>query len=202
MAFRTGAVMKVQSTSVPQPFWGSWISAVVTGSLAGSNTSPVTLTLGTACNAGNDASQLFIPGDPVWLIDPTGVNGEACRISGISGNNITLGPQNDNGNFVTRNPHVAGAYGTGTFILLGIDVNNLFIQFEDGSTGQWLYLGNQYNFTAAFKRIVKLSKVTTNTMPFNFNATENFFGSPIRISELWALGTSVGDLYNISLGIL
>ena len=202
MSFRTGAVTKVASTSVPQPFWGSWITAVTVGSLAGANTRPITLTLGTACNAGNDATQLFIPGDPVWLIDPNGTNGEACLISGISGNNITLGPQNDDKNYVTRNPHVAGAYGTGTFILLNIDVNNFFIQFEDGATGQWLYLGNQYNFTAAFKRIVKLSKVALNSQPFNFNATENFYGSPFRVSELWILGTNTSDTYSVSLGIL
>lgn len=202
MAFRTGAVMSVQSTSVPQPFWGSWISAIVTGSLRGANVQPITLTLGTQTSAGQDASNLFIPGDPVWLIDPNGANAEACRIQGISGNNVTLGPQNDYGNYVTRFPHVAGAFGTGTFISLGIDANNLFIQYEDGATGQWLYLGNQWNMTATFKRIVKLSKVTAASQPFNFNATENFFGSPFRLSELWILGTSVADLYNVSLGIL
>jgi hypothetical protein len=202
MAFRTGGTMKVQSTTVPQPFWGSWISAVVVGSLTGPNTSPLTLTLGTACNAGNDATQLFGPGDPVWLIDPNGGNAEACRIQSVNANNVVLGPQNDAGNFVTRLPHVAGAYGTGSFIILNSDVNNFFLQFEDGATGQWLYLGNAINMTAVFRRIVKLSKVAANSQPFNFNASENFFGSPFRISELWILGTTVGDLYNASLGVL
>jgi hypothetical protein len=212
VAFRTSATMSVQSTSTPQPFWGSWIASVVSGSLASPAGSPLTLTLGTACAAGNDATQLFQPNDPVWLIDPNGGNAEMCRIQGVGAgsggqqaggaNNITLGIQNDYGNYVTRNPHVAGAFGTGTFIAYGGDVNNILLVYEDGGTGPWLYLGNQYNFTAAYRRIVKLPSASSGTQPSFFNATENFFGAPFRVSELWVFGSNAGDEYVPSLGIL
>jgi hypothetical protein len=203
MAFRTGALTSVQSTTVAQPFWGSWITAVVSGTLASATTSPITLTLGTATTSGNDATNLFQPGDPVWLIDPTtGFHAEACRIQSIATNNVTLGPQNDSGNYVTRFPHVAGVYGTGTFILLNSDINNFFFQYEDGGTGPFIYLGNRYNFSPTSGRITKLAKVAALSQPFYFNATENFFGSPFRVSELWILGSNVGDTYTPSLGVL
>lgn len=212
MSFRTGPVMKLQSTTQAQPLVGSWITAVVVGSLTGPNTSPVTVTLGTEGNAGNDATQIFQVGDPILLTDPNGANIENCVIQGVGAgtgnqqaggaNNIKIGVQNDNGNFATRFPHVVGAFGTGTFVSLAVQVNNFFVQYEDGGTGPFMYLGSAWNMTTVFRRIVKLAKVAAGTMPFNFSATETFFGAPINISEIWALAGTVGDLYDYSLGIL
>src|SRR4029077_11537680 len=90
-------------------------------------------------------------------------------------------------------------FGTGTFIMLNIDANNLYLQFEDGATGQWLYIGNAFNFTATSHRVVKLSKVPANSQPIEWRSTENFYGSPFRVSELWSLGTT-GDTYCITAG--
>lgn len=197
MAFRTAALMKLAGV-VPQPYIGSWITA---GAVTAPSKVPLSITLGTACSTGNDATQLFLPGDPVLLIDPAGTNGENCRIQSISANTVTLGPQNDDQNWVIRNPHVAGAFGTGTFIALAIDVNNIYFQTEDGNTGNWFYLGNQFNFTAAFKRINKLAKVTALTQPYSYSASENYFGNPFRTSELWVLGTA-GDQWTPNLGVV
>jgi hypothetical protein len=198
MAFETAALMKLAG-AVPQPLIGSWITAGV--GITTPSRQPLTLTLGNACSAGNDAAQLFGLGDPVLLIDPNGANGENCRISAVSGNTVTLGPQNDDQNWVTRYPHVAGAFATGTFISLGIDVNNVYVQTEDGNTGAWFYIGSQYNFTAAFGRISKLAKVVAGVQPYSYSASENFFGAPFRASELWVLGTA-GDQWTPTLGVL
>ena len=55
--------------------------------------------------------------------------------------------------------------------------------------------------TATFRRIVKLAKSATGSMPFNFGATENYFGNPFVMSELWVYGTAT-DLYNVSFAIV
>jgi len=185
--------------ATPQPLLGSWIASGA--GITAPSKQPLVLTLGTACASGNDATQLFGYGDPVLLIDPNGANGENCRIQSVSSNTVTLGPQNDDQNWVTRNPHVAGAFGTGTFIMLAIDVNNIYLQTEDANAGAWFYIGNQYNFTAAFKRISKLAKVASGVQPYSYSASENFFGAPFRTSELWVLGTS-GDQWTPTLGVL
>jgi len=191
MALRTSAVLSVQSTTVPQPLLGSWITAGI-GAPA---TRPITLT------PGNDATNLFHPGDPAWIIDPNGANAEAVLISGVSGNTVTLGPQSSmdalgGANPVTRSTHVSGAFGVGSFILLNFDVNNVYVSFEDGATGAWLYLGNAINMTATYRRFAKLAKVAAGTQPQAYGAAESSPGNPFRTSEFWVLGTNVGDLYN------
>lgn len=201
MALRTGATSKVMSTVIPQPLIGSWISAT-NSPLNAKSRVPITVTLGTVSSVGNDATNFFAGGDQVLLIDPSGQNAENCRVQSVAGNTLTLGVQNDDGNFVIRNPHIAGAFGTGTFIALATDVNNVYVTFEDGSTGLWLYLGNQFNMTATFRRFGKLAQTPANTQPVAFNASENFYGAPFRVSEWWVLGTTVNDLYNYSMGIL
>ena len=50
MPFRSFGVFKLQSSTVPQPLVGSWITA----GIGGPSNAPLTLTLGTAMNAGND----------------------------------------------------------------------------------------------------------------------------------------------------
>lgn len=202
MAFRTSAVLSVQSTTVAQPLLGSWITA---GIGAPSN-HPITLTLGTATSSGNDATNLFRPGDPVWLVNADGSGAEAVAISGVSGNTVTLGPQTTmdaigGPNPVTRFAHASGAFGTGTFIALSWDANNVYVTYEDGATGAWLYLGNAYNMTATYRRIAKLAKVTGGTQPQSYSASMASPGNPFRVSEMWVLGTSVGDLYNVSLRV-
>jgi hypothetical protein len=205
MAFRTAATAKVQSTTQAQPWIGSWITAS-SAPMNGPTTAPITLTLGTADDGPNtDALDFFNVGDPVLIINPTGTNAEKCRIASIpsgGGDTVILGPQNDYGNYYTRFAHPVGAFGTGAFIALALPVNNIAITFEDGATGQWLYLGNQWNMTALYRRFWKLAKVAANSIPTYFSATETFFGAPFDTSELWALGTNVGDLFTVSFNVL
>lgn len=202
MAFRTLPQMKLQSTTVAQPLAGSWISA----GIGGPSNVPLTLTLGTASSATgyNDANAIFAAGDPVFLINPDGSGGENARIQSVSGNTVTLGCQNDSGggfaNPVTRNTHISGAYGTGTFIALAWDVNNIFVQFETVTASHLMYLGAQYNMSSTFKRIAILA--ATSAVPYaSYTATETSAGNPFRTSELWALGSNTGDIYNVSFGI-
>lgn len=192
MAFRTVALMHIQSTSVAQPLIGSFITAGLSGPVS----QPVNVTLGTMVGSDSvpyDAEAIFRVGDPVWLVDPDGSDGEPARISGLpGGNQVTLGPQQGSPrgvvNPVTLNTHASGAFGTGTFILLHQMVNNIFVQLEDGTSGTWAYIGDAWNFTATYRRIAKLAKVASAAMPYNYNASETTGGNPFLTSELWILG--------------
>lgn len=202
MAFRTFPRFLLQSTTVAQPLVGSYITAGI-GAPA---TRPITLTLGTAVSAAGieDANGIFTSGDWAWLIDPDGTNPEPVRIQSVSGNTVMLGPQTSMTSSgvsspVTIHPHISGGFGTGTFIALAIDVNNLTVTYEDGATGQWMYIGSQFNFSASIHRIYKLAKVSSNAQPNYWVATGYSGGLPLRTSDLWALGTNAGsDYYNVS----
>jgi hypothetical protein len=130
----------------------------------------------------------------VWLIDPNGSHGEPAMIQSVNGvaNQVTLGLQTTGGiagnNPVTTYPHVAGAFGTGTFIALALDVNNTLVQLEDGTGSTFAYIGVAYNMTATYRRIFKLPKVGSGSNPFYWDASESFGGNPFRLSELWILG--------------
>jgi hypothetical protein len=204
MAFRTfGSTFAVASTVIPQPLVGSWVTA----GLDGPAKNPITLTLGTATSSGNDAANIFRPGDQAWLINAGGTNPEPVLISSVLNNTLILGQQNVGAvvggiNPVTIYQHASGGIGTGTFILLQMNFNNIYVTLEDGATGQWLYLGNAWNMTATSHRISKLAKVAANVMPYFYSASESSPANPFSSSELWTLGTTVADTYNVSLCVV
>jgi len=206
MAFRSTSPVKTQSTTIAQPLIGSWITATSSPMDGKATIAPITLTLGTADDGPNtDARDFFNVGDQVLIINPDGTNAEKCRIQSIPANTsdtVVLGVQNDFGSYVTRFSHPVGAFGTGAFISLSLNVNNIAVTYEDGASGQWLYLGNQWNMTATYKRFWKLAKVAANTQPTYFAATENFFGAPFDTSEIWVLGSATSDLYTPSCNVL
>lgn len=188
---------QIQSTTVAQPLIGSWITA----GIGGPSNQPLTLTLGSACaGSGFSDSQVFIPGSQALLIDPNGSNAEIVTVqsivAGANVNQIVLGPRTGGGlssgydNPVTLNKHVSGGFGTGTFILLHVEFNSVYVQPEDGNSGTYLYIGNQFNMTPTYKRIVKLAKVTSGSQPNDWSNTENSPGNPFISSELWVLGGS------------
>jgi hypothetical protein len=168
---------------------------------------PITLTLGTALTAGNDAS-MFVIGEPVWLIDPPGATphyAETAIISAISGNTVTLGNQTDMSaqggpNPVTRYPHYVGALGTGTFILPKQMANSYTVDLEDGGTGIFLYIGCSPLMTATAYRIAKLAKTTTGTQPQSYSPTFYGPGNPYDLAELFVIGTAA-DTYNLTVQV-
>jgi hypothetical protein len=203
VAYRSSGVFKVAATNTPQPMFGSWITAVSpTGSLAGPTSAPIVLTLGTAQNSGNDAAQIFVPNEDVWLIDPNGANAEQCHVQSISANTLTLGQKHATNlsglQPVTENAHAVGAIGTGTFIMPKQMVNNFLIDLEDGGSGTFFYLGNRYNMTNVLWRIYKLAKTTSGVQPQFYNPTMYSPGNPFDISELFIYGTQ-NDLWNVTL---
>jgi len=212
MAFRTSGIFKIAATNTPQPLFGSWVTAVSPANgLNSSAGAPLVLTLGTAQNSGNDASQIFNPGEDAWLVDPSltnkgGVNGEAVHIAAVSGNTVTLGPKTLSPTYghsvrpFTENPHVAGALGTGSFIIPKQLLNNFLVDLEDGGTGTFLYLGNSMLMTSVLWRFYKLAKVASGTQPQFYTAGMFSMGNSFDISELWVVGTS-GDQYCVSINV-
>jgi hypothetical protein len=215
MAYRTSGVFVLGSSTIPQPLFGSWVTAVspANGFATGSG-APLTLTLGTAQNAGHDAIQIFQQGEQAWLVDPSssnkgGVHGEVVTIASIvsptSNNQVVLGPKTNVSsggisNMFTENPHVAGAIGTGSWLIPKQLINNFLVQYEDNGAGPFLYLGNSMNMTAVLYRFFKMASVSLNSQPAFYDASMTSPGNPYDVSELWVLGTS-GDLYDVSLNI-
>jgi hypothetical protein len=196
MAFRTFSVMAAQSSTVPQPLIGSWITA----GIGAASANPFTVTLGAQTVSPNvDATSIFNFGDHALLVDPAGTNVEDVMISSVLNNTVTIGVQNQT-SVATRFAHASGIFGTGCFIILHSLVNSLYLQMQDGSTGPD-YLGNAFNMTAIFRRIVKMKGIASGAQPIDYTATLNFFGNPIDISELWLLGVAT-DQYNASLSIV
>lgn len=199
MALLTFPRFSVQSTSVAQPLIGSFITA---GIGAPSNV-PLTITLGNLTaglggGSGQYDAQVFIPGSQALLMDPGGSNVEIVTVASLiagSPNQITLGPKTVGaGNPVTEKSHVSGAFGTGTWILLHVEFNSVYVQPEDGNAGTYLYIGNQFNMTAVYKRAVKLAKVTSGSQPNDWSNTENSPGNPFVSSEFWILGGTGNNL--------
>jgi len=204
---RTFPLLHVQSTTVAQPLAGTWITA---GIGAPSNY-PLTLTLGSAAaGSGYNDSLIFQPGDPVLLIEPNGTNFEIATVGSIGGiaNTLTLIPGNGapagNTNPVTQFKHTSGAFGTGTFIMLGIDANSVFVQPADNNAGTYMYFGTAYNMTATFRCIMELPKVATGQNPYFFSSSILPGINPIRANELWVLGGSgnSSDAYRLSYSVL
>lgn len=212
MAFRTSGLFTIATTNTPQPLFGSWVTAVAPASgFAQAAGAPLTLTLGTAQASGNDGSQIFTAGEQAWLVDPSGtnkggVNGETVTIAKVSGNTLILGPKTSvpsnglPGPVFTENPHAVGGIGVGSYIIPKQMLNNLLIDFEDGGTGNFLYLGNSSLMTAVLYRFYKLAKVAANTQPYFYQASMTSPGNPYDLSELYVYGTS-GDEYCVSINV-
>src|ERR1700692_1795715 len=122
MSFRTFAALAIQSSTVPMPLVGSWITA----NIDGPTDIPITITLGTASVSGNDAAQLFRAGEEAWLINVDGSGAESVIVGAVSANTLTLNPKHlatrdSSVSPVTQYSHIGGAFGTGTFIAPNID---------------------------------------------------------------------------------
>lgn len=207
-----GSTFEVQSTTVAQPLVGSWVTA----GLSNPSDSALTLTLGTASASGNDATNIFGGASYAMsirqavLVDPAGGNREVVNISAVSGNTITLGVQTTHelqsgrtrDNPVTRFSHVSGAFGTGTFIIPFLEVNNILVFFEDGATGQWLYLGNSLAMTALSHSFAKIAKVASGVQPISYTMTNNSPSNSFDTDEFMVLGTTVGDTYRAAFSIV
>jgi hypothetical protein len=210
MAFRTTCKLVIQSTTQAAPLVGSWVTA---GNLSSPTTQPYTVTLG-AMAAGSgwpDAAGIFVVGDMIQMWCPYLNNAEPMRVSAIpSPNQLTFGPGTGAGvstysnatlqNPVAVNSHVNGGFGVGAWVSLLLDCNSIYVQPEDDNTGQWLYIGNSPSMTATYRRIKKLTKVASNAQPNDWT-TPAVIGNPYRVSELWILGTAIGDGYTVTLGV-
>jgi len=212
MAYRTSGVFQISQANVVQPLFGSWVTAVSPASgFAGPAGAALTLTLGTAQNSGNDAAQIFLPGERAWLVDPSatkfgGVHGEDVMIASILNNTVTLGPKtlvsrSTNSYVFTENSHVAGALGVGSYLIPKLLINNFLVQYEDGGTGPFLYLGNSMLMTDVLYRFFKIGTVSLNDQPGYYNAGMFSPGNPFDVSELWTYCAHQGDKYSVSLNI-
>lgn len=197
---------EIMGVSAPQPLIGSFITAGIGSPVNGI---PTTITLGNLSeSSGQNDTQIFTPGSWAVLIDPNGANVEEVIvqkiITGAVVNQLVLGPKTSVtpggiGNPVTENPHVSGVFGVGTWILPKLDYNSILVQPEDGNAANFLFIGNTFNFTATYKRIIKLAKVASGSQPNVWTNTCSSPGNPLISSELWILGATIGDAYTVSL---
>ena len=207
MAMLTFPRFAVQSTTVAQPMIGSFITA----GIGAPSDQLLTLTLGNLCaGSGFSDSQLFIPGSEALLIDPGGLRAETVRVksivTGANVNQIVLGPKTNvradgRANPVTELTHVSGAFNTGTWILLHVQFNSIFLQPEDGGAGAFMYFGSAINMTPTYKRAVKLASASSGSQPNAFSSTQSSPGDPFISSEWWVLGGSgnSNDAYIVAL---
>jgi len=194
--------MQVASSSQPQPAFGSWVTAGA--GLAAPSDVPITLTLGTACASGNDAAQLFVAGEPAWIVKPDNSLFETVFIKSVTNNTLVLGNQTlstpTRDNYVTLNAYPVGAIGTGAFLIPKPNFNNIIVVYEDGGTGPWLYMGKGPLFTSAINRIFKLPNVASGVYPAYWNSAMSSPGNPFDLSEIYIRGTA-GDQFTTSLNI-
>lgn len=211
MAYRKiGSTFKIGTTNTPQPLLGSWVTAA-TGSFATAPaSSPVTLTLGTASTSGNDAANIFTPGEPAWLQVPAGAaapyvsgSGETVLIKSVSGNTVVIGNQTDMSasggpNPVTRaaGGYPVGALGTGAYLFPKQVSSNFLVMFEDGGTGTFLYIGCDYRMTATAYRIFKLAKTATGGAPAYYSSGLMAPGNSFDASEWFVYGTA-NDIFAV-----
>jgi len=194
--------MAVASSTQPQPAFGSWVTAGA--GLAAPSDVPITLTLGTACASGNDAAQLFVAGEPAWIVKPDNSVAETVFIKSVSNNTLVLGNQTlstpTRNNYVTLNSYPVGAIGTGAFLIPKPNFNNIIVVYEDNGAGPWLYIGKSPTFTTSVNRIFKLPNVASGTFPTFWNAGMFSPGNPYDLSELYIRGT-LGDQFTTVLNI-
>jgi hypothetical protein len=207
MAYRKiGSTFALGITNTPQPLLGSWVTAAAAGvNFAKPSQVPIQITLGTASSAGNDAANIFIPGEQAWLLDPNGQHGETVNIGLVSGNNVTLYPSTDSSaqggiNPVTRFPHVTGALGVGSYLMPKQMANNFLVTFEPGGTGAFMYIGCSWVMTAAAFRIFELSKVAAGVQPQYYSSAMFSPANPFDMSEIFVYGTAT-DVWNVSVAI-
>jgi hypothetical protein len=130
---------------------------------------------------------------------------ETVLIKTVANNTVTLGYSTDTtaqggANPVTRYPHVAGAIGTGTWIMPKQMANNFLVMYEDGGTGAFMYIGCSWKMTATAYRVFKLSKVSANVQPQYYSSALFSPGNGFDASEWFVFGTA-GDQWNLSVAI-
>lgn len=194
MAYRKiGSTLAFGATNQPQPLLGSWITAGA--GITAPAGAPITLTLGTASVSGNDAANIFTNGEPALLLDPNGKNMETVLIQSVLNNTVTLGRSTDmsaagGNNPVTRYAHVAGAIGTGTWIMPKQMANNFLVTFEDGGSGTFMYIGCSWAMTATAFRVFKLAKTSSGVQPQYYSSAMFTGGNPMDMSEIFVYGTA------------
>ena len=182
-AFASG-FFTIASTNTPQPLVGTTITTAV----APSN-NPV--------NVAVASSAMFNVGDCVLLYDGSGssVVQEAVYVIAIP--DSTHVRVNATGQ---QNSGVANSYSTSGFVILNINVNNVYVEAKIGNAALLTLGANRLlNATTGAYAIAQLVN-SLGGPPTNFNAAETVGQNPGAIGQFWIVGTAA-DSYLVTLGL-
>jgi hypothetical protein len=180
MSQRSFKYFQIAAGGTPQPLVGTTLTAAVT---APTNPDAV-VSLSVA------DSSMFLKGDRV-VIGSTGAADEedAAVFSVPDGTHINVQD--------IENNHANGAY-----VRLGILINSLYIQEQDGNTGA-LFIGTSsalVKATGVFV-IAKLQAVGAGVQPNELDSTRSGLANPDQLGQIWIDGTT-GDKYLPSVGLI
>jgi hypothetical protein len=98
---------------------------------------------------------------------------------------------------------LAGSYAANAFFRLAVAINSVYVQTLDGNTGP-IYIGTRDNMVTATGVfcVKKLQPVTAASVPTDWLDTRSSAIDADDSGELWVNGTTTGDKYLPTLGIV
>lgn len=195
MAVQAFKYFTIQAGGTPQPLIGTVLSTAVTAAQAAALSLQGGLIQNSISLHVADSS-MFIGAQYLSLIDPSTYATESkLRVMAVPDSTHVV---------VTglKNAHPGGAYGTGSWVALGNNAQQVYVQALDGNTGS-LYLGTSAQMvtsTGVFV-IAKLMKVGSGVQPYDFSTSRQGLADAESVSQYWIDGTT-SDSYLPSLGLV
>jgi hypothetical protein len=179
---RTFKQFAVNAGGTPQPLVGTVVSATTApGPATGDGT--------TSTNVPVADSSMFTKGDWAYFVTTTYTLPEKVLVTAVpDSTHITV--KN------LQNTRTGGAFGTGDFVSVGIEINTAYVQTVAGNAGL-IYLGTQgLNKTGLVHVIATLFNVATG-QPTDFTIAPHWGPNTFGLSDLWLDGTTA-DKYQPS----
>jgi hypothetical protein len=186
MANRTFKKFVIVSGGTPQPLVGTYITATTVPSGKDPQGDAAT-------NIPVNDSSMFKQGDRVLIQSVTYTVPEIAMIQKVPDSTHILVRN-------LQNTRTGGAFGTGDFVSLAIQVNRPYVQCTPGNAGL-IYVG-----TAGLVKSTEVNVIATlqnfaaGTQPIEYSDSRNYTADPFNSSDLWCDGTT-NDGYLPSFGV-
>jgi hypothetical protein len=187
MAKRAFKSFAIQAGGTPQPLVGTHLTAsVVPGPTDPQGESSVTLPIAD--------SSMFSVGDRAYIVEVGLTLAEARMVLKVP-NSTSIVVKG------LKNQHTGGAFGTGAFVALQINVNTVYVQTINGNAAG-LYIGLQGLVKATFAQVIALLQpIAAPGQPIEFSDAQNFGPDTSESSDYWVDGNT-GDSYLPSFGLV